>query len=895
MGSQGAGATAGRLIARPYDRPVTEGDDKSAKGGLFLVDGNSLAYRAFFALPDSMATSDGRPTNAIFGLASMLVKLITDYEPRQVVVAWDAGMSGREEVYPEYKAHRPPKPDLLRDQWPHLLELVDAFGYANVSVDGYEADDVIATLATEAAGRGIETIVVTGDRDAFQLVGEHVRVMATAKGITETRLYDEEGVLERYGVRPDQVTDLIGLKGDSSDNIPGVPGIGDKTAATLLGEFGTLESVLENTDQVSGAKRKQNLVDHADDARVSKSLATMVTDLDTGVDLDVVLEHEVDRSGLRAFMRSFELKAALERLEKALGNGVIPADDGDGEEDERAPAPELSGGGLKDLDAGPIALLSNGDWVATDGRTTVIGEGSPGALTAELAGREIVTHDAKAVLGGPGGAYVERGDDGFRLVHDTRIGAWLIEPNRRSYDLEDLAPGAVTSGPAGGDGQLALETGEERSPEDEARAVGAVWQLAGEQRKALEEMGLVDLFEEVELPLVEVLDSMERVGLELDTERLAKIGDEIASELSGIEGEIHELAGREFTIGSPQQVGQVLFEELGLTKKRKGKTGYSTDARVLAQIREEHEIVPLIERWRELSKLKSTYLDPLPNMIDPETGRIHTTFQQTATATGRLSSTDPNLQNIPVRTDLGRPIRGCFVAGKGNLLVSADYSQVELRVLAQVADDDVLKGFFREGLDVHRATAAQVFEIEPDQVDDAQRSRAKMVNFGIVYGLTGFGLADRLNIPRAEGEEFVSAYLERFPAIREFREKVVAEASESGYVTTLLGRRRPIPELASGQRQRQQLGERLAVNAIVQGTAADIMKIAMLRCHGRLSEEGLESQIVLQIHDELLFEGPESEAGKVRDLAIEEMVSAFELDPPLEVDAGVGPDWLSVK
>ena len=874
------------------------GDGEPEVGeGLFLIDGNSLAYRAFFALPDSMATSDGRPTNAIFGLASMLVKLVSEYRPRQVVVAWDAGMSGREEVYPEYKAHRPPKPDLLREQWPSLVELVEAFGYANVSVEGYEADDVIATIATEAAERGIETVVVTGDRDAFQLVGEHVRVMATAKGITETRLYDEAGVLERYGVRPDQVTDLIGLKGDSSDNIPGVPGIGDKTAAALLGEFETLEAVLENVDQVSGAKRKQNLVDHAEDARVSKSLATMVTDLDTGLELDGILDHEVDRSGLRAFMRRFELKAALERLEKALGDGVIPADDGAGEEGsgDAGPAPEVMRGKVSDLGSDELALMADGGWVATDGEQTVVGDGPVGDLTGDLEGREVVTHDAKAVLGGPDGAYERRTADGFTLTHDTKLAAWLIDPNRRGYELEDLAPGSGSAASGAAEGQLSLETGEERSPEDAARKVLAVWRLAGAQRGQLRDMGLEDLLRDIELPLVEVLDSMERAGLELDTDRLESIGAEIASELDGIEKQIHELAGHEFTIGSPQQVGQVLFEELGLTRKRKGKTGYSTDARVLAQIREEHEIVPLIERWRELSKLKSTYLDPLPNLIDPATGRIHTTFHQTATATGRLSSTDPNLQNIPVRTELGRPIRGCFVAGEGGLMVSADYSQVELRVLAQVAEDEVLKGFFREGLDVHRATAAQVFDIDPGEVDDAQRSRAKMVNFGIVYGLTGFGLADRLNIPRAEGEEFVSAYLERFPAIREFRERVVEEASESGYVTTLLGRRRPIPELGSSQRQTRQLGERLAVNAIVQGTAADIMKIAMLRCHHRLQTDGLESRIVLQIHDELLFEGPEDEAEEVRDLAIEEMVGAFELDPPLEVEAGIGPDWLAVK
>ena len=862
---------------------------------LFLVDGNSLAYRAFFALPDTMATSDGRPTNAIFGLASMLVKLISEHRPRQIVVVWDAGMSGREEVYPEYKSHRPSRPDLLREQWPDLLRLVEAFGYLNVSVDGYEADDVIATLATSAAEAGVDTVVLTGDRDAFQLVGDRVRVMSTTKGISETILYDEQGVFEKYGVRPDQVTDLIGLRGDTSDNIPGVPGIGEKTAAALLSEFGTLEEVLDNVDRVSGAKRKENLTEHAGDARVSKQLATMVTDLDPGVEVTEILDREVDRSGVRDFMLEFELKAALGRLEKALGPDELPG--GAAAAAAERIEIEVTDGGIGDLTGGEVAIATDGGWAATDGEKVVAGTGPVSDHTDELIGLEVSTHDAKSVLGGRGGVFerADRSGAEVGLAFDTMIAAYLIDPSRRSYDLGELAAErGIDAGDAGLEGQLSLDLGEEAGSSAPARAE-AIRALAAVQRQEISGMGLGGLLEDVELPLVEVLDSMERVGLRLDPERLAAIGEGIAGEISAIEKEIYRHAGREFTIGSPQQVGQVLFEDLGLTKKRKGKTGYSTDARVLAQIREEHEIVALIERWRELSKLKSTYLDPLPGLIDPQTGRIHTTFHQTATATGRLSSTDPNLQNIPVRTDLGRPIRGCFVAGDGNVLISADYSQVELRVLAQVAEDEVLKGFFRAGQDVHTATAAQVFEIEPDEVDDSQRSKAKMVNFGIIYGLTGFGLADRLNISRAEGDEFVARYLERFPAIREFREKVVEQATEAGYVTTLLGRRRPIPELASGQGHVRQLGERLAVNAIVQGTAADIMKIGMIRCFRALEEGGFETEIVLQIHDELLFEGPESEAEAIADLAVREMVGAWDLDPPLEVEVGTGPDWLAAK
>ena len=866
---------------------------------LFLLDGNSLAYRAFFALPDSMATSDGRPTNAVFGLASMLVKLITEFRPRQIIVAWDAGMSGREKVYPEYKAHRPPKPDLLREQWPALVGLVEAFGYTNVEVEGYEADDVIASLTAQAEDLGIDTVVVTGDRDAFQLVRDGVRVMTTTKGITETRMYDADGVLERYGVRPDQVPDLIGLRGDSSDNIPGVPGIGEKTAAALLEQFGSLEAILGAIDEVSGKKRKENLENHAEDARVSRELATMVTDLETGIDLADEMATEPDRAGLRDYMLDFELRAALERLEKALGEGM-PSSAGDGDVAPEAEEVEISGDDPAELAAGEITFARAGSWAAGDGDRLIAGHGPVKEIAGALAGRPIVVHDAKASLGGREGAFaaLEGREEGIDLAHDTLLAAYLLQPNRRGYDFDQLLTEAgLDPGPPGEAGQMSLETGEAGDADLEGVALRALntGRLAAAQRPRLADLDLDRLLNEVEQPLVPVLDAMERIGVRLDPERLDEVGAGVGEEIARIEAEIYRLAGREFTVGSPQQVGQVLFEELGLTKKRKGKTGYSTDARVLAQIRDEHEIVPLIERWRELSKLKSTYLDTLPGLIDPADGRIHTTFHQTATATGRLSSTNPNLQNIPVRSDLGRPIRGCFVAADGNLLVSADYSQVELRVLAAVADDDVLKGFFRAGQDVHTATAAQVFDIAPGEVDSDQRSKAKMVNFGIIYGLTGFGLADRLNIPRAEGDEFVSRYLERFPAVREFREKVVEEATADGYVTTLLGRRRPIPELRSDQPHTRQLGERLAVNAVVQGTAADIMKVAMIRCHRSLAERGLETKVILQIHDELLLEGPAEEAEEARDLVVEEMVGAAELDPVLEVEAGIGPDWLSVK
>jgi DNA polymerase-1 len=867
---------------------------------LFLIDGNSLAYRAFFALPESIGTSDGRPTNAIYGLASMLVKIIDEHHPQGVVVAWDAGWSGREKTYDLYKAQRKPRPDLLREQWPHLMPLVEAFGYTNVRVEGYEADDVIASLVKQAREQGIEVMVVTGDRDAYQLVAEGVRVMSTSRGITETKIYDRAAVEERYGVPPELITDLMGLRGDTSDNIPGVPGIGEKTATQLLQQFGSLEAVLESVDEISGKKRKENLTEHADDARLSKQLATLQYDIETGVDLEAAMASEPDRGVLREFMREFELRAVMERLEEALPEGdAVP-----GRRVETELEVTAEEGKPADLGDGPLALgIAEGRWAAAEAERVLAGNSTLDELAVALGGKPFSAHDAKSLGGGRHGLLAAAAREGvdLDLEHDTMVAAYLLEPQRRTYDLVELAADAgigIAEGAAAekaeDDGQLALDQELEAGldPAEEARLVAA---LAAVQGPRIEELGLEQLLREVELPLVGVLAAMEREGLKLDDKRLAEVGAGFGERIDTLEREIYELAEEEFTIGSPQQVGRILFEKLGLTKKRRGKTGFSTDARVLAQIRDEHPIVEKIEQWRELTKLKNTYLDSLPELIDPETGRVHTTFNQAATTTGRLSSTNPNLQNIPIRTEIGRPVRACFVAEEGARLLSADYSQVELRVLAHVADEKVLKDVFHKGEDVHAATAAEVFEIERDEVDVGQRSKAKMVNFGIVYGLTGFGLSDRLNIPRKEGEEFVSRYLERFPAVRAFREQVIERAQEEGYVKTLMGRRRPIPELRSGNPNTRRLGERLAVNTVIQGTAADIIKVAMVRCQRALGESEGETRLVLQIHDELLFEGPPGEMEAAAELVEREMCAAYPLDPPLEVDIGIGQDWLDAK
>ncbi len=926
---------------------------------LFLIDGNSLVYRAFFALPESISTSKGFPTSAIFGFASMLVKIISDYGVKPTLVVWDAGMSGRDEVYDEYKAGRRERPDLLGEQWPHLHPLVESFGYRNIKVSGYEADDVIATLAREAREQGIEVTIVTGDRDLFQLVEDGVRVMATGRGITDTKIYDRDAILDRYGIPPELIPDFVGLKGDTSDNIPGVPGIGDKTASQLLQEWGDLEGVLSNIDSISGAKRKQNLTENTEAARISKRLATAKRDIEVDVDLDGIAAREPDRSALRSTFREFELRAPLDRLEEALGeDDAAPAErveelvevearevaltelaalDGElvafaalrpGEAPDEAAAaaaaaeedPDEAPGVAPDdsveiAEAPPAAAVPASPSGSAEPAASGFGQGSfdfdgpavKGPLTvAAWAGDEVLLSEAETLA-----AFVmARGDRPVvahdwktiamaddpcaapPLSHDTMVAAYLIDPARRGYPLDELAAEAGLGAQVKTDGAHPAEPGASAQRGDGVAERAVLTRvLAERQRARLDEDGLTNLFHDIELPLVDVLVEMERAGIKLDVSRLAEISRRFDERAVELERRVWELAGEEFTIGSPQQLAPILFDKLGLSRKRRGKTGFSTDARVLQAIRHEHEIVPAIEEWREVTKLKSTYLDAFPELVDAD-GRLHTTFNQTATATGRLSSTDPNLQNIPIRTEQGREIRACFVAEPGNRLISADYSQVELRLLAHIADEPVLKEIFRRGEDVHTATAEAILG---GKTDPGTRSKAKMVNYGIVYGLSAFGLADRLQIEQEEAQQFIDAYLERFPKVKQFIDRTISTATTEGYVSTLFGRIRRVPELRSRQFQTRSLGERLAVNMVIQGTAADIIKVAMVRCRDELRGAGLGTRLVLQIHDELLFEGPEAEVEQASEIVRRQMAGAFEMDPPLEVDVGAGQNWLEAK
>jgi DNA polymerase-1 len=842
-------------------------DDAPARESeLFLVDGNNLAYRAYFALPEELATTEGFPTNALLGFTNMLFKLLSDYRPKGVAVAWDTRPTHRKELDAEYKIDRRPMPDLLREQFPHLRPIVEAFGYRNLEFEGWEADDVIATLVTRADEAGVKTCVVSTDRDAFQLCTENVCLMMTPRGVADVHVYTPERVQARYGVTPEQVPDFIGLKGDTSDNIPGVPGIGDKTAGQLIAQYGSLEAVLEHVDELSPARAK-SLREHADQARASKELATMRRDLPLDVDPAALVLAPPDRSQLKEIFRRFEFRNLLGRVDDL---------------DEALPAAEVEVAGVDvpwregELEpvVGPAALAVAGDRfaMARDGQEVVVGAWSR-ELAARLRDAALVLHDAKAAR--------------LEAVDDTLLMAYLIDPGRSSYLLDDLAAEygvELVPAPATDEETSAL-----------VRHAAATLRLDPQLRARIAERGLDSLYRTVELPLSAVLAAMEDVGVRIDTYRMGEITARLAERVEELEARAHELAGEEFVLGSTQQVARVLFEVLGLTAGRKGKTGYSTDARVLRSIRDDHEIVPVIEEWREYSKLLNTYLEPLPSLISPEDGRLHTNLNQAVASTGRLSTSSPNLQALPIRTELGREIRSAFVAEPGFRLLSADYSQVELRILAHVSGEPKLREAFAAGEDIHAATAAEVLGKERSELTKDERNVAKMVNFGIIYGISAFGLSENLSIPREDAQTYIDTYLARFPHVQDFIQRTIEQAERDGHATTLFGRRRPVPELKARNRQTRGFGERLAVNFVMQGTAADVIKAAMVSIHRRLREEGRAARLVLQVHDELLLEVPEVETSAVRDLVREEMCGAYPLDPPLAVDVGLGDDWNEAK
>ena len=858
--------------------PLDLNDAVAHECGLFIVDGNNLAYRSFYALPEELATSDGFPSGALLGFTNMLFKLLVDYQPKGVAVAWDTKPVHRLELSDSYKAERKPMPDLLREQFPHFRPLVEAFGYINLEFEGWEADDVIATLATQAGGQGIRTCVVSTDRDAFQLCSDKISLMMTPRGVADVEVYTPERVEARYGVPPEKVPDFIGLKGDSSDQIAGVPGIGDKTAAELLGQFGSMEELLANIDDVKGPKRRETLREHEQQARDSKVLATMRRDLDLGIDdPSALVVGEPDRSALRDTFRRFEFRNLLRRVDEL--DAAVPSAEGSTPSGYEVAWEQ---GSLPSLDGAVAVYVEGGHCaVAQEGKPLLVSEQIEGLAAALRDADTVVVHDGSSL---PPAVWAQ----GIEATDDHAIAAYLIDPNRSGYEPDDLAI------------EYGFDPRPEPTPEDEetaavVRRTASTLALTTPLNERIDTLGLERLYRDVELPLATVLRAMEAAGVRIDTYRMGEITARLADRLEELVASAYELAGEEFVLGSAQQVARILFETLGLEPQRRGKTGYSTDARVLRTLRGQHDLIPVVEEWREYSKLLNTYLGPLPELLSEDDGRLHTHFNQTTASTGRLSTSNPNLQSIPIRTELGRSIRSAFIAEPGRRLVSADYSQVELRILAHVSGEATLLEAFARGDDIHATTAAEVLGKPIGELTKDERNRAKAVNFGIIYGISAFGLSDQLEISREDAADYIERYLSRFPAVQEFIRATVEEAETVGEVRTLMGRRRPIPELRASNRQTRSLGERLAVNTVMQGSAADFIKVAMVAVHRRLRAEGRATRLVLQVHDELLLEAPEGEVSAAKELVREEMEAAFALEPPLGVDVGTGEDWASAK
>lgn len=891
---------------------------------LIAIDGNSLFYRAFFAMKP-LSTSDGLPTNAVFGLAMMLLKVLEE-KPDYVAVAFDTPEpTFRHERYKEYKATRRATPDELIKQAPMARELVRAFGIPVVEAPGYEADDVIGAMARQAEREDIDTIIVTGDLDTLQLVSDHIRVMTTQRGVTDTLIYDRAAVRERFGLDPEQMVDYKGLKGDTSDNIPGVPGIGEKTAVDLLQRYGTLENVLAHVDDLPDGKAKRALSQHADLARLSKFLGAIVTQLPDPIDLARYRSREPDYNALRDLFVRLEFRTLLKRLpevgqaeggtapDERPGLGVCRRIDSDSELSQLLAEIERSGSFAlqchvadgKSIQAeligvsfstgpGNTAYVAVSDPVKERDASLTLGFDGPyeadlsrlaGVLESDSLAR--YCHDSKLSHA----AFSLRGVEMGPVAFDTMLAAYVLDPSRASYAIGDVAFE-----------QLSLELpGVTRKRDDSVDdptveicgEAEAIHRLKPVLEERLKNDGLHDLLTRIEQPLAPILAEMELTGVAVDVEQLGALSTALEADIREAERRIYEQAGEEFNIGSPKQLQAVLFDKLGLTASKKTKTGYSTSASALEELAYDYPIVDDILRYRELTKIKTTYADALPKLINPVTGRIHTSLNQAVTATGRLSSSDPNLQNIPVRTELGRRIRKAFVASESNVLISADYSQIELRVLAHVTEDENLVRAFENDEDIHQATACVIFGCDPSGVTPEMRRRAKTINFAVIYGMADFTLSKALGIGVKEARDYIDTYFARFAGVRRYTDETIDAARNQGYVSTLLGRRRYIPEINSSNRNLRNFAERAAVNAPIQGTAADIMKLAMIDVYRALSEAS--SRMLLQVHDELLFEVPADEVERVAAVARECMQNAYSLRVPLRVDVKVGRNWAEME
>ncbi len=922
---------------------------------IYLLDGYALAYRTYFALTGGSTsrwvTSQGEPTAGVFGFTSVLLRLLEQERPDYLAVAFDVGKTFRDDLYPEYKATREKMPDDLRVQIERIRQLVDTFNIPRLEVEGYEADDVLGSAARAANAAGLGVKIITGDRDLLQLVDSGVIVNLPGKSLSDAQDYTEETVIETMGVRPDQVVDYKALCGDKSDNIPGVYGIGKKTAETLLGEYETLDGIYEHLDELTPGQRKK-LEKERDNAYLSQKLARIITELEVPIDLEKAAVTNFEPGAVAELFRELEFRSLMSRLQTVMEQlGMIePPSAARGKEQQMSMFPVVgSPPPESDLETqvvdDPEALaalaeeLASAKMIAFDTETT-----STDQMQADLVGISLSIQPGKGVyipVGHQQGTqlpldqviealtpvmtdpkipkaghnlkydYVILARHGLRvhpLSFDTMIAEWLRDPSSRNLGLKNLSwvrlgVQMIEIEELIGKGKNQITMAQvpiEQASVYAAADAESVLRLVPEMQEELDAVSGTKLFDEIEMPLVEVLAEMEMNGIELDPDFLGQMSEELETRMNQLEAGVFDRVGMEFNLNSTQQLSEALFDRLGLTPPegtRKTASGhYSTAAGVLEALRSQSDVVAMVLEHRELAKLKSTYVDALPTQINPKTGRVHTSYQQTGSVTGRLASSDPNLQNIPIRSDIGRKVRDAFIAAPGHLLLGVDYSQVELRIVAHMADDEAMLAAFRADQDIHATTAAAIYDIPLDQVDSAKRRHAKAINFGLIYGMSAFGLTRSTELTLAEAEDFVHAYFKRFPGVKKFLDALRRQAQEMEYVETLLGRRRYFPGLGTQSNQNvrnRQLRE--AINAPIQGTAADIMKVAMLDVTSALKEAGLGGKMLLQVHDELVLECPEGEVEQTAGLVMDRMSQAYPLKVPLKTEARAGVNWGKMK
>ena len=898
---------------------------KTTRQTILLVDGHAVLHRGLHALPELTVSRSGEPTGAVYGFTSMLLKGLKDYRPTHTAVAFDhPAPTFRHEQYEAYKAQRPASPPILRSQLERVKELCEAMGIPIFELAGYEADDLLGALADQAVAQGIDVIIATGDADTFQLVGPSVQVLMSRQGLADVVLYDEAAVQKRYGFSPDRIPDYKALRGDPSDNLPGLPGVGDKTASKLLQEFGSVEGIYENIELVAPAKLRDLIRSREAEVRHAKVLATIVRELPVTLDLEAARVGRIDASDVMALFKELEFGSLVQRLVE-----VIPAAAGETLRGDYRLITDLASleAFAGELAAAPVVAVDTettsenphyGKLVGISFSTASgsaayvpIGHAEAPGLPADVALARLkpllederlakVVHNGKFDL-----LFLARaGIDLKPIVFDTRLAAYLLGEKSINLDLKGLAFNELKLemtriGKLIGTGRDRITMAEVPLTEaaDYACADADVTlRLQPVLAAKLKEQGLEEVFERIEMPLLPVLGEMERHGIAVDSALLAEMGRSLRADLARAESAVYNAVGHAFNINSPVQLGQILFEELRLPHARRTKSGYSTDASILEGLRSVHPVIEPLLEYRQISKLLSTYIDALQALINPETGRIHTSFNQIGSETGRVSSNEPNVQNIPVRTERGLQIRRAFIAHDHDpseqwLLLSADYSQIELRVLAHLSKDEALIAAFQRDEDIHAATAARLYGVPMDAVTSDMRRLAKAVNFGVIYGMNFYGLAQRTELSTEEASVFIKAYFETYPGVRAYLDATKEQARQRGYVETLFGRRRHLPELRSNQATVRQAAERKAINMPVQGTAADVLKLAMINTHDRLHASRLQARLLLTVHDELLFEAPAGEIEDLQELAVAAMSETYKLNVPLKVDVRVGPTW----